>query len=203
MLVALSLAVSTDHHGNVIFVPLNIVSGIRVVQCVNANAVGEVTDERAASEDGLLENHDYVDLRGMTIEDVQEALSFEAEAFLTMEAAGFSEESIEEVDDLWPEACMLPVDFGLGSTVAALSFLRCVPITSCRGKSLGSGHHHAAPTVSFYSDKGVVPVLLDVAKAAGISIENNADMLEVYCADIRKMHTFAGLLSRHTVNPGG
>ena len=100
MLVALSLAVSTDHHGNVIFVPLNIVSGIRVVQCVNANAVGEVTDERAASEDGLLENHDYVDLRGMTIEDVQEALSFEAEAFLTMEAAGFSEESIEEVDDL-------------------------------------------------------------------------------------------------------
>jgi hypothetical protein len=153
--------------------------------------MGHITDNRASSKDGLLENHDYVDLRGMTVEDVQDALSFETEVFRELEDSQYSDESIERVDDEWLEAGLLPVDFGMGSAVAALSAVGCVPITSCRGASLDDGHPYMAPTVTFFAETRLVSILLAAAKDAGVSIENNTDMLEVFCADLRAMNEFA------------
>jgi hypothetical protein len=87
------------------------------------------------------------------------------------------------------------LDFGVAAAVLALSALGCVPVTSCRGMTLGRRQHeHPAPTVSFYARRLHVPTLLAAVEAAGIYVANNGAKVEAYCEDVRKMGQFARLL---------
>ena len=145
-----------------------------------------------SSSDGLCINHEYQDMRGLDLADLRDILEFETEAFDGLHEQNFSEAAVEAADEAWIESFLLPgIDFGVGSTVTALSALGCVPITSCRGNSLDDGHRHDAPTVCFYCVKAFVPMLIRFAEVAGVSIQNNLDMIEVYSADLRSLPVFA------------
>ena len=81
------------------------------------------------------------------------------------------------------------VDFGVGAAVVALSALGCVPVTSCRGPTLGAQKHsQPAPMVVFYARRIKVPALMRAVEAADCQIVNNGAKLEIYADDVRKMH---------------
>jgi hypothetical protein len=91
--------------------------------------VGFPDDEYMTCEDGLPENHFYVDLRGLPPEAIAEVR--EAEAALL----ALGEDADErQVSDLAEYAGWLPgIDPGVATTVAALSIIGACPVTSCRG----------------------------------------------------------------------
>jgi hypothetical protein len=186
------------------FAPYNLTMGLTIAKgvpniCkVDLKLLGKISEARASSTDGLEVNHHYGDLRGCTLEELSEVLEFETSGFDALEREGFSDEAVEELDEEWIESFLLPgIDFGVASAVAALSALGCVPITSCRGKSLSDGHSHDAPTVCFYCEEAIVPLVVRFAEASGVSVENNSDMLELYSADVRLMPAFAREVALH------
>ena len=172
--------------------PIKIIADVMFEQRVDPALVGSIDESRAATEDGLAVNHDYFDMREYGLTDLREALEFEHEAFAQLEAADYSDEAIEEVDEEWAESCITPgIDFGVASSALALVAMGCIPITSCRGKCLDEDHRHEAPCISFYPARASVDSLVRFAKSANVCIVNNEDMLEIYSADLRLMHRFA------------
>ena len=90
------------------------------------------------------------------------------------------------------------VDFGMAAAVVALSALGCVPVSSCRGDSLGARRHdHPAPMVTFYARRIHLEALRGAVTRADVNIVNNAAKLEAYADDLRKMHAFAEALLPH------
>ena len=86
----------------------------------------------------------------------------------------------------------------MASTVVALSALGCVPVSSCRGNSLGARHHeHPAPMATFYARRLHLEALQAAVAQADIYIVNNEAKLEAYAEDLRKMHRFAIALRPH------
>jgi hypothetical protein len=173
-------------------VALTIFEDVPLVQDINSLLLGEISEERAATEDGLNENHSYVDLRRIGFEDLRDALEFEETAFARLEAEHYADHLIDELDEEWEAAYILPeVDLGLGSAAAAIAALGHVPISSCRGRSSGDGHRHHNPCVLFYANTASTDMLIQIAKMIGISVSNNLDMVELYTGDIRLMKAFA------------
>ena len=87
------------------------------------------------------------------------------------------------------------LDFGVSAAVAAISALGCVPVTSCRGPTLGRRPHaQPAPMIVFYARKHHLERLIDAVVEANCQIVNNGAKLELYADDLRKLHQFAIVL---------
>lgn len=171
---------------------LRIINGVQKRSVVDLSRLVHVTEATASSADGLAVNHEYQDLRDLTLEDLKDVLEYETEAFEELRLEDFSDSVVERIDEEWLESFLLPgIDFGVASTVVALSALGCVPITSCRGNTLNDGHRHAAPTVCFYAAENTLPLLLQHANSSGVWLANNMDMVELYTNDLRSMLAFA------------
>jgi hypothetical protein len=170
----------------------------RVVVCreIDPRRLGWIEERRAATRQGLPANRHYVDLRGFRRVDLDAVLAEERAGYAALEAAGFSEAAL---DARQRETSILRiVDFGMASTVVALSALGCVPVTSCRGNSLGARRHeHPAPMTTFYARRLHLEALQAAVEQADIYIVNNEAKLEAYAEDLRKMHRFAIALRPH------
>jgi hypothetical protein len=162
-------------------------------QEIDPRQLGWLAGRRAETRPNFPANRDYIDLRGFGLADLDVVLALERDIHAALASAGYDAPSVEQADRrqrLSPVAPML--DFGIASTVVALSALGCVPVMSCRGRSLGShGHQFPAPMTTFYARKAHVPALLDAVLAADVCVVNSGGKLEVYSEDLRKMHTFA------------
>ena len=166
------------------------IAGIELVQSVDPILLGWIDEERAATEGGLLENHDYVDLRGFGFDEVEDVYAHEAEIFDRI-SMGIDDKEFDDLIVEFDETYFLPLEVGIVSGVLAVSALGCVPITSCRGNTLHDRHRFDAPTILFYARPEHLATLLVAARAAGVSIVNNNDKVELYSDDIRKIHAFA------------
>lgn len=168
---------------------------------IDVRRLGWLDGKRAETRHNFPANRDYVDLRGFTLPQLDAALEEERRGYALLETAGFAPAAIKEVDRrrrLSPVAPML--DFGIASTVVGLSALGCVPVMSCRGRSLGSdAHMYPAPMATFYARKLLAPALLAAVAEADINIVNSDAKLEVYTEDVRKMHVFGRVLRRIAV----
>lgn len=172
-----------------------IISDVDFVCKISPNGVGWIDEERVSSEDGLMVNREYIDLRGLEIDYLDAAFEFEEEAYRRLEECDFAEDVVLEIDDEWFEEPILPdIDFGMGSIVAALSVIGCAPITSCRGQCIAGWHRHEAPMVCFYAPTEAINPIVSAAHQAKVSLAPNEDMIEAFCDDLRKMHRFADLL---------
>ncbi len=129
----------------------------------------------------------------MTLSDLDRALAEEVDGYAALAEAQFSQVSINEVDRRHSLSSIVPmIDFGLGATVVALSALGCIPVTSCRGPTLGTQtHSQPAPMVVFYARRTKVAALMRAVEAADCQMVNNGAKLEIYADDVRKMHAFA------------
>ena len=169
------------------------------VTCCAAN-LGYLTESAPAQmRDKIRLIHHGVDLRGFQRCDLVAVLEEERAAYAELAAAGYSQQAIDRLDARQRQAAIVRiVDFGIAAAVVALSALGCVPVSSCRGNSLGARRHeHPAPMVTFYARRIHLAALGDAVQRADISIVNNAAKLEAYADDLRKMHAFAEALLPH------
>ena len=175
---------------------LTIVPGVVARRQVDPRQLGWLNGRRAETRSSFPANRDYVDLRGRTLAQLEAQLALEDAGWARLAADAYSPRALAEAEQmqrLSPGAPML--DFGIASTVVAVSALGCVPVMSCRGRSLGAhAHRYLAPMATFYARGTHVPVLLRAAEAADVSLVNTGAKLEVYSEDLRKMHAFATAL---------
>ena len=178
---------------------VRIIDRVVVRRQIDPRRLGWIDQRRAAARRGLPENGQYVDLRGFQRCDLVAVLAEEREGYARLAAAGYSQQAIDQLDARQRQAAIVRiVDFGMAAAVVALSALGCVPVSSCRGNSLGARRHeHPAPMVTFYARRIHLAALGDAVARADISIVNNAAKLEAYADDLRKMHAFAEALLPH------
>ena len=174
-------------------------ANINIERNANPKGVDMPSEERASTEDGLLENHDYIDMRGIDNEYAISVILEEAEILNRIAAIPEDrqqEDLIEIMDELW-EACspLIAFDIGVGGMVHALSAVGCVPISSCNGGVLGDFHSLPHPWVITHAPVSILDFLFEVADRAGVGLANNDNgMLEIYADDIMKFHRMAHLL---------
>jgi hypothetical protein len=175
---------------------LRIASAVIAQRKVDPRRLGWIDDSRAATRSGLPANQLYVDLRGFKRIDLDAVLEEERDGYQRLEAAGYDDRAVEELDRKQATQSVIRiVDFGVAAAVVALSALGAVPITSCRGNSLGSKRHeHPAPMITFYARRLHLPAIMEAVETADLYITNNEAKLEVYADDLRKMHRFAEAL---------
>jgi len=172
---------------------LRLVPNIIHARKVDLAKLGWMSGKRATTRTNFPANFQYVDLRGLTLADLDRSLAEETEGYAALEKSSFSQASIDEIDRRQATSSIVPVvDFGVGAAVVALSALGCIPVTSCRGPTLGAQKHsQPAPMVVFYARRIKVPALMRAVEAADCQIVNNGAKLEIYADDVRKMHAFA------------
>ena len=178
---------------------VRIIDRVVVRRQIDPRRLGWIDQRRATARRGLPENGQYVDLRGFQRCDLVAVLEEERAAYAELAAAGYSQQAIDRLDARQRQVAIVRiVDFGIAAAVVALSALGCVPVSSCRGNSLGARRHeHPAPMVTFYARRIHLAALGDAVQRADISIVNNAAKLEAYADDLRKMHAFAEALLPH------
>jgi hypothetical protein len=171
-------------------------------RAVDTRLLGWLSGARATTRSNYPANFQYVDLRDANLALVERMLAEEREGYAYLEASAFSDAAIDEIDRRQLEGSSLPMlDFGVGAAVAMISALGCVPVTSCRGPTLGRRPHtQPAPMIVFYARKHHVARLIDAVIEADCHIVNNGAKLELYADDLRKLHRFAialrGLVTR-------
>jgi hypothetical protein len=164
-------------------------------RAVDMRQLGWLSGARATTRSNFPANFQYVDLRGMDLALVDRMIVEEQAGYAYLEASDFSDAAIDEIDRRQLEGSLPMLDFGVGAAVAAISALGGVPVTSCRGPTLGRRPHaQPAPMIVFYARKQHVARLIDAVVEADCHIVNNGAKLELYADDLRKLHRFAIVL---------
>ena len=109
---------------------------------VGEQNLGLPDEETMSCEDGLVENHHYMDLRWIDL-DSFERLCADEQTLLAYDGDLMSDEAIEEFED--NELFILNLDAGVASTVAALAVIGACPVTSCSGPK--PDHYEEYPLV--------------------------------------------------------
>ena len=167
---------------------------------VDCKLMAMPSDERAIGADGLVENHDYVDIRGISPEEAIDVINEEAE-LLDRLAKIPAEDQETQIDEIGSELIedfspLREFDLGVAGLVNTLSSIGCVPISSCNGGALGDFHELPHPWVIFHAPPPVLGLLLKAAEQADTGLINNMDgMLEIFADDIRKFNAMARYLT--------
>jgi len=172
---------------------------------IDPRQLGWLADRRATTRSNFPANFEYVDLRGAAPERVDRLLQEERDGYAYLEANAFSDAAVDEIDRRQVTASELPMlDFGVAAAIAAVSALGCVPVTSCRGPTLGRRpHSQPAPMIVFYARRRHVAPLIEAVVSADCQVVNNGAKLEVYADDVRKLHQFAIALRRRLTPVAG
>jgi hypothetical protein len=165
---------------------------LQVERSVDLQAMRWPSREIASGEDGEGINRSYVDLRGCSWRQVQDAIPLEQRILERFDRGeGVAEEGFTDQE----AAELFYLDLGVASAVLALSAAHCVPLYSCNGEK---GHSEEFPVVIFRARPARVPDLLEAADEAGCGLINVDDgRLMVYAGHVRTMIGFArALLAR-------
>jgi hypothetical protein len=160
--------------------------------------------EYADARNGILLNHEYIDMRGQSIADARLLVDHEAE--MLREMASASEDDIGElIDDFHLSEFELAMfDIGTGGCVYALSAAGAAPISSCNGGLLeGAQHASDVPHILFSIDPDLLGPILAAAKAADIGLINNDGHIEVFARRLPDLNTFADRLLTELENGRG
>ena len=172
---------------------ITVIANVISCRTLDPSRLGWISGKRASTRSNFPANFEYVDLRGLSLADLDRALDEEGRAYTLLQAAGFDQNAIDEVDRQRATSPFVPIlDFGVVSAVVAISALGCVPVTSCRGPTLGHRRHQQpAPMIVFYARRAHIPTLLEAVERADCQIVNNGAKVEIYADDVRKMRLFA------------
>lgn len=165
---------------------------VEIVRDVDPAAIGPF--ENADAKDGILLNHDYVDMRGYSIADAREMIAEEAQLLDDIEAIGDDDDRLEELlEELYEAGSELSgFDIGTAGAVFALSAAGAAPISSCNGGLLGDmSHSSQVPHILFSVGKERLGPILAAAEAAGVGLLNNSGHVEVFADRIPNLNAFA------------
>lgn len=124
-------------------------------------------EETMSCQDGLVENHDYGDMRGMTVEDYQEWCRWE-DAVLAWGGDPFSDEALERFEEF---GLIGALDPGVASAVVALSVIGACPVTCCSAAHERAYEKH--PLVYAWIPAELEPMIRTAAEAAGVNVSGN------------------------------
>jgi hypothetical protein len=156
-------------------------------------------------------NHAYVDLRGATWDEVEDALRQDREIAPRLRASDDPEEELLDyaaeklgVDlrdkvarfDALESSIYRHLDPGLASTVLGLSAAGAAPTYSCNGGIFGDRHHELFPLVCFYAPTHIGERVATLAHEAGVVLEFNSisNTPVLSCLQIEPFMRFAELM---------
>lgn len=173
---------------------------VDIEQKVDTSMLSLPSEKRAASEDGLSENHAYVDVRGVTSDEAREMAEEERELLQRILALDDENQdsTIEEIEDALREEFhpLAGFDLGVGGLVLALSSIGCIPISSCNGGVMGGTHSLPHPWIVFHAPVATIDQLLSAAVGAGVGLVNNdGGMLELYSGSVSNFNEMATVLT--------
>lgn len=152
--------------------------------------LGLPSEDRLACSTGLVDNHEYRDLRDLSWEEFDAVFEEEPELLARLEAGE------DLYDDTFAyETLVLGLEPGVASTVVALAALGCPPMTSCAG---GPGHREEHPLVVFWCPEEKLEVVAHAAKNAGATVEGHLHpglMVFAEAGRLDLMRAFAARLS--------
>lgn len=166
-------------------------------------ALSQISEETASSEDGILINHAYIDYRGMSIEDAMDALREEADLLSELAEADWDTEEAEEVIESYMEALgpTAGLDAGVAGLVYALSVMGATTLSSCNGGLVGvSSHASEVPHVLFTAPPAVADAILIAAKRNGVGLIRNDGYAEAFTNHLPRLHVLAKDLINGAIN---
>ena len=124
----------------------------------------EVCDEKEPGG-----NHEYWDLRNLSLSEAKRLFDNETELIARIESAEDPDEEYALIlDELWENPDdLMSLELGVASTVGAISTTGCIPISSCNGGVFGDSHGADCPLVAFYARSSDVDTLLELARSLG------------------------------------
>lgn len=162
---------------------------------LNPHSVGLPDEDTMSCEDGLVENHFYIDLRWVGLDDFDRFWTQEEDLLQFIEDGGDPEadEAGETFCD--NEVYFLGLDPGVASSVAALAALGAVPFSSCTG---GPGHGETHPLVAFWAAEEHIPTILDAADEVGVLVDavSPSGLVAYTMGDTSTMRDFAQAIIR-------
>lgn len=165
---------------------------VEIVREVDPAAIGPF--ENADAKDGILLNHDYVDMRGYSIADAREVVAEEAQLLDEIGTIGDDDDRLEEMlEGLYEDASELSCfDIGTAGAIFALSAAGAAPISSCNGGLLGETTHSSpVPHILFSVVRERLGPILAAAEAVDVGLLNNFGHVEVFADRIPRLNAFA------------
>lgn len=144
---------------------------------LDLDALAVLSEEEAdAGEDvGLQGNQQYRDMRGISWDQVADALEQEAALFRRFEAADDLDAEAELYDEereeaFLPEEDLWGLDVGVIGATLALSALGATTVSSCNAGGFGGFHVAQFPHVVFFLPKEIAGEVLATAEAADVGL---------------------------------
>ena len=165
---------------------------VEIVRDVDRTVIGPF--ENADAKDGILLNHDYVDMRGYSIADAREIIVEEGQLLDDIEAVGDDVDRLAGLlEGLYEDASELAgFDVGTAGAIFALSAAGAAPISSCNGGLLGdTSHSSQVPHILFSVTRDCLGPIFAAAEAAEVGLVNNSGHVEVFADCIPKLNLFA------------
>lgn len=179
---------------------------VAIVRRLDADALAVLTDDEADSgeDDGLQGNQQYRDMRGISWDQVAEALAAEAALFQRFAAAADldaeAELYAEEREEAFlPEEDLWGLDIGVIGATLALSALGATTVSSCNAGGFGGRHTAAFPHVAFYLPREAAPEVMAIAAAADVGLDVvEGGIARLFGQTDQDLHRFGELaLRRH------
>ena len=179
---------------------------VAMVRRLDVDALAVLSDEEADSGDdnGLQGNQQYRDMRGISWDQVAEALAGEAALFQRFAAAADVDEEAElyaeeREEAFLPEEDLWGLDIGVIGATLALSALGATTVSSCNAGGFGGRHTAAFPHVAFYLPREAAPEVMAIAAAADVGLDVvDGGIARLYGRTDQDLHRFGEFaLRRH------
>ncbi len=145
---------------------------------IDIDLLADLSEEEAdaGEEDGLQGNQQYRDIRGITWEQLAEALQREAELFQRFAAAVDLDAEAELYDEereeaFFPEEDLWGLDIGVIGAALALSAMGATTVSSCNAGGFGGRHVASFPYVAFFLPRDLADEVLAIAEEADVGLD--------------------------------
>ncbi len=173
---------------------------------IDIELLADLSEEEAdaGEEDGLQGNQQYRDIRGITWEQLAEALQRETELFQRFAGAADLDEEAEHYDQereeaMFPEEDLWGLDIGVIGATLALSALGVTTVSSCNAGGFGGRHVAAFPYVAFFLPRYLADEVLAIAEEADVGLDlDPGGIARLYGGADYDLHRFGqAALRRH------
>jgi hypothetical protein len=179
---------------------------VAIVRDLDVDALAILSDEEADSgeDDGLQGNQQYRDMRGITWDQVADAVEGEAVLFRRFAASANVDQEAELYEEereeaFLPEEDLWGLDIGVIGATLALSALGATTVSSCNAGGFGGRHVALFPHVAFFLPRDAAAEVMAIAAEADLGLDVvEGGIARLYGRQDHDLHRFGEVaLRRH------
>ena len=151
---------------------------VAIIRDLEVDALAVLSDEEAdaGEDDGLQGNQQYRDMRGVTWDQVADALDREAALFQRFAASADVDDEAERYEEerenaFSPEEDLWGLDIGVIGATLALSALGATTVSSCNAGGFGGRHVAVFPYVAFFLPREAAVEVMAIAEKADVGLD--------------------------------